>query len=109
AHCGFVAKPMITAITPTADRPEAFALCERWMARQTIKPDQWIVADGGQVPVRCTMGQTHIHDPRPAGAANLAHNLLNAISAVKGEVVAIVEDDDWYSPKHLETMVRLLE
>ena len=41
----------ITVLTPTCDRPVAFALCERWMRAQTRQPDEWIVADGGRTPV----------------------------------------------------------
>lgn len=95
----------ITALTPTADRPLAFALCEKMMARQTLQPDEWIVADGGAKAAALTMGQTHIHDPRPAGSANFTGNLLNGIARAAGDLVLIIEDDDYYSPTHIETMV----
>lgn len=95
----------ITALTPTCDRPIAFALCERFMARQTLSPDQWIVADGGQRPVDCTMGQIHLHDPRPPGPLNFASNLLNGLAAATGELVVVFEDDDFYAPTHIESMV----
>lgn len=42
---------MITAITPTGDRPLAFVLCQIWMMRQTVQPDQWIVIDDGSKPM----------------------------------------------------------
>src|SRR5687768_6841694 len=57
---GAGALPVITVITPTADRPAAWPLAERWMARQTVQPDQWIVADDGIAPAPLTMGQQHI-------------------------------------------------
>lgn len=91
----------ISIITPTADRPRGIELCERYMARQTVKPHEWIVADGGQVPAKLTMGQVHLHQPSPPGAANLAGNILRALDAVTGDVVVIVEDDDYYRPDHL--------
>jgi hypothetical protein len=97
----------ITAITPTADRPIAFALCEALMRRQTVHPDEWIVADGGETPTSCTMGQIHIHAPRPPGAANFANNLLNALRAATGDLVVIVEDDDFVRPDHIERMAEL--
>lgn len=99
----------ISAITPTADRPIAFALCERYVARQIRQPDEWIVADGGMTPTRCTMGQTYIHSPRPPGAANFANNLLNAVHAATGDLVVIIEDDDWYQPHHIECMEKVAE
>jgi glycosyltransferase involved in cell wall biosynthesis len=99
----------ISIITPTADRPLAFALCERWIARQSIPFDEWIVADGGHTPARCTMGQTHIVDQRPPGAANFANNLLNGIAHAKGDVCLIIEDDDWLAPTHIESIVAALD
>lgn len=46
---------MVTVITPTADQPTGIALLERYMARQTVKPDAWIVADDGNTPASLTM------------------------------------------------------
>lgn len=91
----------ISVITPTADRPRGIELCERYMARQTVQPHEWIVADGGNVAAKLTMGQRHLHHPSPPGAANLAGNIQRALDAVTGDAVVIVEDDDHYSPGHL--------
>lgn len=101
---------MITLITPTADRPEAFALCERWMARQTVQYDQWIVVDDGITPLTPTMGQQHITRWRNGeGVASLAGNLLAAIPHVEGDYVFIIEDDDYYQPSHIEVQVNHLQ
>lgn len=98
----------VSLVTPTADRPVAFALCERFVARQTVQADEWIVADGGQTPAPCTMGQIHIHKPSPPGAENFARNLLNGIAAASGELVVLIEDDDNYQPDHVRTLVEAL-
>jgi len=98
----------VSVITPTCDRPAGIALLERWMARQTRQPDEWIVADGGQTPAVCTMGQRHRHHARPAGATNFAMNLLGALEWVTGTVVIVAEDDDWYAANHIETLVAQL-
>ena len=50
----------ITVITPTADQPIGMRLLEKYMARQTVQPDEWIVADDGEVPARLALGQKHI-------------------------------------------------
>lgn len=101
---------MITLITPTADRPEAFALCEKWIERQTVPFDQWIVVDDGVNPVRCTMGQTHIKRDRVFnGGESLANNIIAAIPHVKGDAVLIIEDDDWYAPNHIALSIDKLE
>lgn len=93
---------MITVITPTCDRQIGINLLEKYVARQTVQPDQWIVADGGQAPAKLSMGQTHIHNPRPPGAANLTGNMLAALEAATGDAIVIMEDDDWYDPRHIE-------
>lgn len=74
------------------------------MARQTIQPDEWIVADDGIEPASLTMGQTHVVRPREAeGGASLAGNMLAALERVTGDVVVVAEHDDWYRPDHIET------
>lgn len=99
----------VSVITPTCDRPYGMALLERWMRRQTRQPDEWIVADGGRTPVVCTMGQIHKHCQRRPGTENFANNLLMALAAVTGEIVIVAEDDDWYAPTHIETLVSQFE
>lgn len=101
---------MITLITPTADRPEGIKRCERWMAAQSVKFDQWIVADDGNAPATLTMGQEHVTRPRTAeGGASLVGNILAALPRVSGDVVVIIEDDDYYRPNHLEVCVDRLK
>lgn len=67
----------ITAITCTHGRPEAFALCQRYLAQQTRQPDQWLVLDSDA--------------PMPA-------KILNAIDAgiIKGDIIVFFEDDDLF-------------
>src|SRR5690606_27643891 len=80
-----VTAPRIALVTPTCDRPQAFALCERWMARQTVPWTQWIVADGGATPQPVTLGQTVIRRPSPPGIANFAGNVLAALEVVRAD------------------------
>ena len=98
----------LTIITPTGDRPEAFALCERWMARQTYKGRiQWLVLDNGHEPVNCTMGQTHhVMEPdHETGKRSLASKIKLACDMAEATLVTIAEDDDWYAPAHLAKLV----
>lgn len=78
------------------------------MARQTLQPDEWIVADGGETPVRCTLGQKLIWDPRPSGPLNLARNLVNALTVATGHFIIFMEDDDWYHQTHIEKMLDMV-
>ncbi len=102
---------MITVITPTGGRPEAFRLCEFYMSRQTIKPDQWIVVDDCPEATECNMGQQVIR-PQPfwqPGDMTLPRNIYAALGAVRGQVVLIMEDDDWYAPNYIEIAVGRLQ
>lgn len=104
---------MITLITPTADQPTGIALCERFIARQTlpIADMQWIVVDDGDKPATLTMDQQHVRRPREhdcKGYESLCRNLLAAIPHVRGDIVACVEHDDWYAADHLEVTIAAL-
>ncbi len=102
----------VTLITPTGDRPEAFRLCERWMARQSFAGRlQWLVVDDGRAPTRTSMGQTCIRrvPSEPAGKPTLALNLLAALDQVASDKILIIEDDDWYRHDYIEVMYEHLE
>jgi len=96
----------ITLVTPTCDRPEAFELCEKWMARQTVSIHQWIVLDDGINPAKCTMGQVHmLFGEETRGKQSLARKiryLMETPQAITGDAIAFIEDDDWYSPNYLQ-------
>ena len=102
----------ITLITPTGSRPEAFRLCEQWIARQTFKGTmQWIVVDDGVPPTRISQGQVYLRrQPAEAGRApTLGMNLLAALDGVGSEKVLIIEDDDWYRDDYVAVMAGLLD
>lgn len=102
----------IVLITPTRDRPEAFRLCERWIARQTVRDHvEWIVVDDGDEPITPTMGQIYLRrDPSP-GVCTLPRNLhagLDVAYAMSPDAVLIIEDDDWYAANYVEFMATKL-
>lgn len=97
----------VSVVTPTGGRPVSFALCERWMTRQTRQPDQWIVVDDCDPATPVTMGQEVIRlKPRwTLGDRTLRRNLIAGLRAVRCDVVLIVEDDDWYCSVYIERML----
>lgn len=100
----------ISLVTPTADQPLGMLLAEQYIARQTIGFHEWIVADDGTVPARLSMGQKHlIRQRQHEGGRSLAGNMLAALPHVTGEIVVMVEHDDWYSPLHLATSLQRLQ
>jgi hypothetical protein len=107
------AVPDLTLITPTGDRTQAFALCERWIRRQTawLVVAQWFVVDDGARPTPVTHNQEHVRRlPEPGEGHTLVKNLRLALSLpIRGSKILFIEDDDWYGPEYLATMSRLLD
>jgi len=101
----------ITCITPTGDRPLAFALCRQWMKHQTVKADQWIVIDDGKVPMVHAGGFQYVRrEPQPDDPRHtLNRNLATALPLIAGDKIFIIEDDEYYAPEYVEEMSRRLD
>jgi len=97
----------ITAITAACHRPEAWALCERYMARQTVKPDQWLVLDGDDPKTVCTMGQEYVFNADWVGRDNMPTKIIYALenNLIKGDAVVFWEYDDWYASNWIQTCI----
>src|ERR1041385_5791993 len=104
---------MITLITTTGSRSDCFALCERYIARQSYTgPVQWIVVcDNWQNPTKCTMNQEFIKGPTEwkPNINTQRENMRSAISKIKGDLSFVAEDDDFYASNYLETYIDLLK
>lgn len=109
---------MLTLLTATGARPAAWALCERWMARQDYAgPVRWVIVDDGPDPQPVTFRregwQLVLVRPSPhwaPGQNTQARNLLKGLAAVgPDDRLVIIEDDDWYAPDWLTTIAAELE
>jgi hypothetical protein len=101
----------VAIVTPTGDRPLAFSLCERWMETQDYPGTvQWVVVDDGKQPTECTLGQQHIIRERGnAKGHTLTRNMRVALEELYTHALLIVEDDDWYAPNYVSTMLERLK
>lgn len=104
---------MITVITPTADRPQGIVHLAEYLERQTVQPTEWIIVDDGNeaTPIPSPPWCRMIKLKRQyEGSRSLANNLITGLDAANPEhAIVICEDDDWYSPKHMEVSLRYLE
>lgn len=102
---------MLTVITPTGARPEALALCDKWMQHQTDQNFVWVVLDDGPDqsprPERCDM----IVRPRWRWhGENTQHRAMLELLRVTDDSPKIVsEDDDHYTPGYIASMRVLLD
>lgn len=101
---------MITLITLTGGRQQCFSMLEKFIKAQTYivsAQTQWLVVDDCTPPTECTLGQTYIKGPRAwePGLNTQRYNMEAAISKVKGDVVLVLEDDDFYAPGYIQAMM----
>ena len=116
---------MIALITPTGNRPDQFALCQKYMKRQTYAGAvAWIIIDDC-IPETTTQVTTSFREnwniikinPKPTwkpGDNTQGRNMTDGINAVvrnfaRHEIEAIffIEDDDYYHANFLERMMEL--
>jgi glycosyltransferase involved in cell wall biosynthesis/MoaA/NifB/PqqE/SkfB family radical SAM enzyme len=105
--------PLVSVIIPTRDRPERLRIALASVLAQTWEHLEAIVVNDGGADVEPivreldTAGRVvHVRlaVPRERSAARNA-----GLRLARGEYVAYLDDDDWYDPGHVETLVRALE
>lgn len=109
--------PILSVITPTGARSEAFRLCRKFVERQTLDKNlwEWIVVDDGPIPVAINPSTipNGVHVRRTPlwkpGQNTQIQNIQEGLKVARGEWIAFIEDDDWYAPNYLESMLELLE
>jgi hypothetical protein len=109
---------MLQILTATGARPEAWALCQRMMwAQDYAGPVRWIIVDDGREPQPITDMPANwtLQVVRPSphwqpGQNTQARNLRAGLQYVQDDLpLAIVEDDDAYTPDYLSRVVAELQ
>lgn len=96
---------LVTLITCTGDRPEAFARCEQWIKNQRYTGNfEWIVVDDGKIPTLANSATKYVRET-PQANHSLCRNTLAAIPHINGRYILFIEDDDYYGPDYISTMV----
>ena len=109
---------MLTLLTATGCRPEAWAITEHLMLAQDYAgPVSWVIVDDGEMPQPITFereGWTlEVIRPAPfwkAGQNTQARNLSAGLAVITNdERVLIIEDDDHVKPSYLRMMSDMLD
>lgn len=101
----------LTVVTCTGGRPELFALCRKWVLRQTVQPARWIVTtDYGDQPFAPEADVLAIPESYEMPPTTSPSAALRAISfaiqqAGDGTDVVVMEDDDWYGPDYIKNVL----
>jgi hypothetical protein len=114
---------MIALITPTGARPKQIQLCVDFMKHQDYEGDVlWVIVDDGNpastefIPEDFRKGWKIIKVYPKAkwrsGAITQCSNILEGLKVVKQydniDLVFIIEDDDYYTPRYLRVMLSKL-
>lgn len=99
-----VARPSISVVIPTRDRPELLRDALASVAAQKLSPLEVRIADDGERPL-----PREFESPGPprivvvrVGAGLLARARNHGSAGAKGDVLAFLDDDDRWLPSHLE-------
>lgn len=101
----------VTALTCTGDRPLCLNLLSGWMKNQTVQPDQWIIIDDGRVPYKPLGDCDYVYrlTERSDPKHTLGVNIKTALKYIKGDVILFIEDDEYYAPRYIETMLEKIQ
>lgn len=101
-----IARSRVVALTCTRDRPVPLSVCDEYVRRQTRKVDKWVIVTDG-THTGTAVPDVLIHRPLSKSKENtLIDNLREGLQHVRnGDVLFFIEDDDWYSPIYVETVM----
>ena len=100
--------PLVSCVMPTYNRRRFIPQAMRCFANRTYRNAELIVLDDGERSVRSlcegVKGVRYVRvEPTSTGA-----KLNLGIEAARGEIIQNLDDDDYYSPRFIETSVKRL-
>lgn len=100
----------ISIVTTTTGRPGCFALLERWMKRQQVSWNQWLVVGEDLKGYQFTMGQQVVKrkTSKKDALPSICLNWLEALPLITGDNIAVIDDDDFYSESYLFSLLPML-
>lgn len=80
------------------------------MARQSLPWTNWVVVDDGREQTTCTLGQRLVRlrpglPPRISFARNVRAGLREIRKLPNSEFIFFIEDDDWYGPDYVASLL----
>ncbi|MCL4533651.1 MAG: glycosyltransferase [Bacteroidetes bacterium] len=113
AGSGRSPRPLVSVIIPTYNRPDRLKLAVESVLRQTYPNFEVIVVNDGGPAAEEAIKESYgggrvwyVHVGRNL-ERSAARNL--GLRLARGKYIAYLDDDDFYEPQHLETLVEALE
>jgi glycosyltransferase involved in cell wall biosynthesis len=107
--------PLVSIITPTYNHEKFIRSCIESVLRQTYQNWEQIIIDDGSTDATAQIVREYCDDriryyyQENAGIEALAHTYNRALSLARGELVAILEGDDFWPGDKLSRMVPAFE
>ena len=97
----------VSVLCPTFGRPERHEqLLRVFLAQDYPDADLWILDDSpDRSPVFAISRGPRVHYIHSAGRLSVGAKRNWLLACSRGEIVAHFDDDDWYAPEYLSTMV----
>lgn len=107
------ARPQVSVIVPTHNRPETLRVALESILAQTYRDFEIVVVNDHGADVQHVLdaldGEGRISYVRHAVNRGLAAARNSGLGVARGRYVAYLDDDDRFYPEHLETLVGFLE
>jgi glycosyltransferase involved in cell wall biosynthesis len=104
-------RPLVSIITPTFNRDAFLAQGLRWVREQTYPHIEWLILDDSPEPTRslAALDDRRVRYEHIARRLSIGEKRNRLVAAAQGEFIAHFDDDDYYAPRFVETMVTNLE
>jgi len=104
-------QPLVSIITPTYGRAWFLAETARWVRSQTYPNYEWLILDDSPepCPALATATDERVRYRHTRERMTIGKKRNQLVAEARGAIVAHFDDDDYYAPHYLQTMVELLE
>jgi hypothetical protein len=103
------ARPLVSCIMPTCNRPAFVKLAISYFLRQDYPRKELIIVDDGDESVEHLMpADVRVRYLRTSGVGSIGGKRNVACEHATGDLIAHWDDDDWYAPARLSRQVEAL-
>jgi tetratricopeptide (TPR) repeat protein len=103
-------EPLVTVIIPTRNRPDRLRDAVASVLAQTLQRFEIIVVNDAGAPVEdVVVDDPRVRMVRAAGQRCMAGARNLGLRLARGRYVAYLDDDDFFHPEHLQTLVDAME
>ena len=103
--------PLISLVTPTFDRHKFLVQAAKFVLAQSVSELEWLVLDDSPTPSEFmqNLSDSRVIYEHTATRRTTGDKRNYLIQRAKGDVIALIDDDDYYGPNYLATMLAAME